>query len=115
MTNQKQIERLARFMGFEIWPAALGGLSVKTNKYADWEPFDPFTRLDDAMMVAEKCVGDERGIESQAFSLETISSWGTNEKWCGKFPFEGIIKFGKTPAEAITLAALAYLDATEAK
>jgi hypothetical protein len=60
--------------------------------------WDPFTRLDDAMMVAEKIEAD---IHLRRIGNEWVANFGSAS--------HGL---AKNPAEAIALAALAYLDAT---
>lgn len=102
MTTQKSIERLARFVGIENFEQRQAGAGMT------W-PFDPFTRLDDAMMVAEKIGGwdfrqVEPGIISASFTRNRFVSIS-----------ETLVSISETLPEAITLAALAYLDATEKK
>lgn len=115
MTKQKSIERLALFMGWRkttvsgmrgvewAWTSAKTDPASFTCAEDYW---DPFTRIDDAMMVAEKIGGlilehcDEDCWEGSFPNPKTkIPMWGDRPN--------------KAPAEAIALAALAYLDAME--
>ena len=103
MTRRAEIERLARFMGWRMSSLDNGVVHDDKNNIVR----DPFTRLDDAMMVAEKITE-----KNQDFVLHRHPSDGC---WFAKFEFCGVIQHGDTPAEAITLAALAYLSAAEGK
>lgn len=107
MTTQKSIKRLAVFMGWNLARMAgpSGAVLVEEPVTRETRWFDPFTRLDDAMMVAEKIGG---------LGLEHVPGPGPNY-WLASFVKKFIVGPAEaaTPAEAITLAALAYLDATE--
>lgn len=116
MTTQKSIERLALFMGWEIRRSTTSGWggAKKAVPFVEFQnanqlvlgvSWNPFTRLDDAMMVAEKIGG---------LGLEHVPGPGPNY-WLASFVKKLIVGPAEaaTPAEAIALAALAYLDATE--
>lgn len=114
--RHEAIERLARFMGRH--KCAAGGFcdleSCSTGHglkhLSNDNEFDPFTRLDDAMMVAEKI----HSLKKNRYGLNLMLS--EDGRWIGRFPVNGFYlenKYSKVPAGAITLAALAYLDATE--
>ena len=115
MTKQQKIERLARFVG-----GVRLGFRINDKRWVVTSPgdkgasrlFDPYTRLDDAMMVAEKIArGDGKGD-----SLHTVMMIRnpTTEHWGAKFnPYDYENYFyADTLAAAIALAADAYLDAT---
>jgi len=100
MSKQTDIERLARFLGWTSDDFVGGRLVGTVTK------FDPFTRLDDAMMVAEKIGG------CSMCQMKRGGPWSASfdEDFAADSMGESLIL-----AEAITLAALAYLDATEKK
>ena len=128
MTRRAEIERLARFMG-----GVRVGFRINDKRWVVTAPgdkgesrlFDPFTRLDDAMAVAGKVMAHGNGF-SFGFRLETHCE-NSEEKWNAFFPsitsappyeeMNPVANFGEgnSAAEAITLAALAYLSATEGK
>ena len=95
--RKDDIKRLAKFMGDVIEISAHTG-----NVYwPDGSRWDPSASIEDAMTLAEKIKGLKLYQKKDA-------------RWVAFFtPSRGA--FGFTPAEAITLAALAYLDATEKK
>lgn len=103
-TRREAIERLARFCRLNILRYG-DSVWIKTTRWKFGYFFDPFTRLDDAMMVAEKIGG---------LGLEHVPGPGP-KYWLASFLEKFIVgpAEAETPAEAITLAALAYLDATE--
>lgn len=111
------IERLARFMGYEYVPEeGQSGCGEywrsidEDGSQPHWDEFDPFTCLNDAMMVAEKIGG------LVLTALPEMSD--PNKKWDASFwkapgGKSYTSAFGDTPSEAIALAALAYIEATE--
>lgn len=113
--NNTDIERLARFIGYEYVPE-----EGQSGCGDSWRPidddgshghldeFDPFTRLDDAMMVAEKMIARDCDFKLWNHDLGFGCRIGT----LGCSAKDG---HGKTTAEAISLAALAYIEATEKK
>jgi hypothetical protein len=95
MTRRAEIERLARFMGFKAG-IPVGG-----------EPFNPFDNIEHAMMVAEKIGGlSLSGCRHKKELREKFN-------WMAAFTRYGY--YASTAAEAVTLAALAHLSATEGK
>ena len=61
MTRRAEIERLARFMGYEYVPEeGQSGCSEHWRPIDDdwsrdyWDEFDPFTRLDDAIRASRR-------------------------------------------------------------
>lgn len=107
MSRKDDVERLARFMGWEYEPGKFRITDICFSVKMLQAHFDPFTRLDDAMAVAEK-------IKSPYFVLVR----GAGHKWSvtiGNDPSDAVRVLAKTLAEAIALAALAYLSATEGK
>lgn len=112
MTHQKEIERLARFMGYEYVPEeGQSGCGEDWRPIDDdgakphWDEFNPFTRLEDAFMVAEKMV--DAGCEMTIWSHPGGFGCRIGTRGCCAKDGHG------KPAEAVALAALAYLDATE--
>jgi hypothetical protein len=118
MTRRAEIERLARFMGWEKNGPCIQAFQDEfyefnrgTKAKPCWKPFDPFTSLEDAMAVAEKITTPER---------MNLSFNKTGSRMGARFrdiesPDKPDFTEGATPAEAITLAALAYLSATGGK
>lgn len=97
MTRQESIRRLARFMG-----------GKKTYLYAPWymigsSTWNPFTRLDYAIAVAEKIGTFKLDKYPQDYRATLYTPGGVH------------LALGNTLPEAISYAALRYLDATEKK
>ena len=116
MTKQQKIERLARFVG-----GVRLGFRINDKRWVVTSPvdkgasrlFDPYTRLDDAFMVAEKIVGPAE----VKFILEAHGDTNAPGRWWAYFDRtclggRDIHGYGHEPAEAIALAADAYLEVT---
>lgn len=122
------IERLAKFMGWEFtpWPWQKGKpkTGYRFNERGEcWRIFnvghsndvlwDPLTRLDDAMMVADK-IGSGNSIDAWMFTLMNWSYYG-DKSYTAEFFNSHLEKKAKgtdkTLPGAIAIAALAYLDA----
>lgn len=110
MTTQKSIERLARFMGWhrgkysDSWYRQKEEVAPYEDSRAAPSTWNPFTRLDDAFMVAEMIGG------------LTLQHGAAEGCWYASFNvgvFINTTRNGRSPAAAIALAALAYLDAME--
>lgn len=91
-----EIERLANSKLVMGWKKLNGNRQWQCK--FDYYKWDPFKKLDDAMMVAEK------------IGLLNLRHATIKNSWIAYLGGCKFSKYGQTAAEAIALAAIAYLD-----